>query len=369
MKIIHTADWQLGKPYGRFEPDVRAALSEARFDAIDAIGAAATLHGADHVLVAGDVFDTEGPEDRTIVQAISRMERHTCRWWLLPGNHDFARNGGLWDRVRQRSGPGIHILSEPEPCEIEPAVWLLPAPLTHRHNLDDPTEVFDAMETPGARLRIGLAHGSICNFGTQGETKNQIAPDRARRSNLDYLALGDWHGALRVDPRTWYSGTPETDRFQRDEPGQVLLVDIETGRDPTVMPIRTGRFQWIRRSWTVNDKASFDDECMSLLDEIEPPATLFELSLAGITSLTDRVGMLGQLDNDLGHRVRYLDVRASDLIGRPNADDLETFAVEGMLGVAAAKLTAKIEAGGSEAAIAKRALERLFVEYSREATA
>ena len=67
MKLIHTADWQLGKPYGRFEPEVRAALSEARFDAIDAIGKAAALHGVDHVLVAGDVFDTEGPEDRTIV--------------------------------------------------------------------------------------------------------------------------------------------------------------------------------------------------------------------------------------------------------------------------------------------------------------
>ena len=53
------------------------------------------------------------------------------------------------------------------------------------------------MDTPGARLRIDIAHGSIRDFGTQGETKNQIAPDRARRLNLDYLALGDWH--LRCD--------------------------------------------------------------------------------------------------------------------------------------------------------------------------
>jgi hypothetical protein len=37
-----------------------------------------------------------------------------------------------------------------------------------------------------------------------------------------------------------------------------------------------------------------------------------------------------------------------------------------MLGVAAAKLSARIEAGGTEASVAKRALERLFVEYSRE---
>ena len=366
MKIIHTADWQLGKPFGRFEPDIRAALAEARFDAIDAIGETAKLHGADHVLVAGDVFDTEGPDDRTIVQAISRMERYACRWWLLPGNHDFARNGGLWDRVRQRSSMDIKILSDAEPKEIEPDVWLLPAPLTHRHNLEDPTDAFDGMATPGARLRIGLAHGSIRDFGTQGETKNQIAPDRARRSNLDYLALGDWHGTLRVDPRTWYAGTPETDRFQRDEPGQILLVDIDAGRDPVITPVRTGRFQWIKRSWTVNDKSAFDAECDQLWGGIDPPATLLELSLAGITNLADRVGILGHLENDVGHRVRYLDVRASDLVGRPSEDDLATLAVEGMLGVAAAKLSARIEAGGPEAAVAKRAVERLFVEYSRE---
>jgi hypothetical protein len=366
MKLIHTADWQLGKPYGRFEPEARAALSEARFDAIDAIGKTASVHGADHVLVAGDVFDTEGPEDRTIVQAISRMERHPCRWWLLPGNHDFARNGGLWDRVRQRAGESITVLLEPRQHEIEQGVWLLPAPLTHRHNLDDPTDLFDGMETPGARLRIGVAHGSIRDFGTQGETKNQIAPDRARRSSLDYLALGDWHGALKVDARTWYAGTPETDRFQRDEPGHILLVDVDQGQEPTVTPIRTGRFQWIRRGWTVNDQAAFDAECDQLLGSIDPPATLLELSLAGITSLTDRVAMLGRLENDVSHRVRYLDVRAADLVGRPSEDDLAQLAVEGMLGVAAAKLSARIETGAADATVAKRALERLFVEYNRE---
>lgn len=366
MKLIHTADWQLGKPYGRFEPEVRAALTEARFDAIDAIGKEAVRHGADHVLVAGDVFDTEGPDDRTIVQAISRMERHACRWWLLPGNHDFARNGGLWDRVRHRAGSSITVLAEAQPHEIEPGIWLLPAPLTHRHNLDDPTELFDSMKTPGSRIRIGLAHGSIRDFGTQGETKNQIAPDRARRSSLDYLALGDWHGTLNIDPRTWYAGTPETDRFQRDEPGQVLLVDIAEGRDPSVIPTRTGRFQWIRRSWTVNDQAGFDAECDQLLGSIDPASTLLELSLAGITSLTDRVGMLGRLENDVGHRVRYLDVRSGDLVGRPSEDDLASLSVEGMLGVAAAKLSASIETGGPDGLIAKRALERLFVEYSRE---
>ncbi|MBB3877392.1 DNA repair exonuclease SbcCD nuclease subunit, partial [Sphingomonas aquatilis] len=125
LRLIHTADWQLGKPYGRFDSDVRAALSEARFDAIDAIGKAAAEHEVRHVLVAGDVFDTEGPEDRVIVQAVSRMQRYACTWWLLPGNHDFARNSGLWDRVRAKGAANVRVLAEPVPCELEPGQWLL----------------------------------------------------------------------------------------------------------------------------------------------------------------------------------------------------------------------------------------------------
>ncbi len=76
--------------------------------------------------------------------------------------------------------------------------------------------------------------------------------------------------------------------------------------------------------------------------------------------------MLGRLENDLNHRLRYLAVRADDLVGRPREDDLAALAVEGMLGTAAAKLSAKIDAGGPDSVVAKRALERLFIEYSRE---
>lgn len=365
MKFIHSADWQLGKSFGRFENDVRSALGDARFDVIDTLGNAASEHGAQHVLVAGDVFDTEGPDDRTIVQALSRMGRHVCNWWLLPGNHDSARNGGLWDRLRNHAPERIAVLTTPEPKEIETGVWLLPAPLEYRHNIEDPTECFDSMETPGATLRIGLAHGSIRDFGTQGETKNKIAPDRARTSRLDYLALGDWHGTLCVDGRTWYAGTPETDKFQRDDPGHSLVVDLSPNSEPKVTAIRTGRYQWLIRDWLISDEAAFNAQCNLLLSAIDAPTTLLRLSLAGITSLTDRIAILGRLENELGHQLRYLDIREDDLVGRPSEEDIANLAVEGILGEAARMLNAQIDASGDNAAIARRALERLFVEYNR----
>ena len=105
MRLIHTADWQLGKPFGRFPQEVRTALGEARFDVIDRIGALARERDAGHVVVAGDVFDSTGPADREIVQAVTRMGRAPCTWWLMPGNHDHARSDGLWARVRRAHRP------------------------------------------------------------------------------------------------------------------------------------------------------------------------------------------------------------------------------------------------------------------------
>ena len=86
--------------------------------------------------------------------------------------------------------------------------------LTRRHALGDPTESMDGLGTPEGAIRIGLAHGSVTSFGSDPDaTHNLIAHDRADRADLAYLALGDWHGAQQVGPRSAYSGTPEPDGF------------------------------------------------------------------------------------------------------------------------------------------------------------
>ena len=35
IKLLHTADWQIGKLFGQFEPDEAAILAEARFTTIE----------------------------------------------------------------------------------------------------------------------------------------------------------------------------------------------------------------------------------------------------------------------------------------------------------------------------------------------
>lgn len=365
LKIIHTADWQLGKPFGRFPQEVRSALAEARLDAIDRLGAAAKSSGAAHIVVAGDVFDNVEPGDRIVTQALSRMKRAAVTWWLMPGNHDHARAGGLWRRVRERAPASIRIVDTPEPIEMEEGAWLLPAPLEHRKTVSDPTAAMVDMATPPGAIRIGLAHGSITEFGATGESTNLIPPDRAKSAGLDYLALGDWHGFLTVGDQTAYSGTPEIDRFGRDDPGSCIGVSLRSNETPELQRIETGRYRWLSRRWNVENMEDLDREFAALRGEAHLSDVLLSLQLAGVTSLADRVAVASTLEEGLAHELRHLDLDTDGLTVRPTAEDVAQIDVQGALAGATANLQARAAGSGSDAQIAAAALERLYVEAMR----
>ncbi len=365
LNIIHSADWQLGKPFVRFPSDVRSALAEARFDAIDRLGSVAVLQGAAHVVVAGDVFDNVDPGDRIVMQALTRMERAPVTWWLMPGNHDHARAGGLWTRVRQHAPASVRVVDTPEAVEMEEGAWLLPAPLEHRKSASDPTAAMMDMTTPPGVLRIGLAHGSITEFGAVGESSNLIPPDRAQKAGLDYLALGDWHGFLTVGDRTAYSGTPEIDRFSRDEPGACISVQLRSGELPAIVRVETGRYRWLSRRWDVNSIGDLEREMSALRDEVRLSDVLLALEMIGVVSLSDRIAMTSAIGDRLAHELRHLDVDAVALSALPTPDDVAQIDVQGALSAATVSLQTRAEAGGPESHFAAAALERLYVEAMR----
>jgi hypothetical protein len=365
VRIVHSADWQLGKPFGGFPEEVRSALAEARLDVIDRIAAVAAERKAGHVLVAGDVFDNIEPGDRILVQALSRMGRADTRWWLMPGNHDHARAAGLWSRVRTKTPDNVQVIDTNEAVELEEGAWLLPAPLDHRRTREDPTAHFTEMKTPTGAARIGLAHGSIAGFGGSEASTNRIPPDRAQLSDLDYLALGDWHGHLIVNACTAYSGTPECDRFGRDDAGSVIVADILRGAPAKLERVETGRYRWLMRAWELSQITDLDRELGIFRSSCQPADTLLSLTLTGSISLADRVTVLGALEEGLAHELRWLGVSSDDLLASPTEDDLASIDVQGTLAAAARRLSEEVEAGGANAKVARAALERLYVEAIR----
>ncbi len=258
FSFIHTADWQIGKPFRNFPERVAGRLEGARLEAIDRLAAAARARGMTHVLVAGDIWDSDRLPSRVEQQPLKRMAAYPeLRWVLIPGNHDAARAGSVWMRLAARGAPpNVVALTEPRLFEVAPGVMLLPAPLLSRSAGRDPTLWMDDAATPSGVLRVGLAHGSVQGFGSDGDPDGLIDAARAKRAGLDYLALGDWHGTTRINARTWYSGTPEPERFKDNEPGEALAVTIAgPGAEPTVERIATGHYVWVSAATEISDAA------------------------------------------------------------------------------------------------------------------
>jgi len=367
MKFLHTSDWQLGKPFGRAPDEARAALLEARLDAIDALAAAARREGAGWVLVAGDVFDSPEPGDRVYRQALTRMKAaDDVRWALLPGNHDPARADGLWSRLTSEAPANVIACLEPEAMQLEEGAWLLSAPLQYKRTFDDPTAWFDTVSTPAGALRIGLAHGPVTDFSSGGGAANLLAPDRAKRAGLTYLALGDWHGRRAIDAFTHYSGTPEPDDFGREVTGVALLVEARNAAAaPSVTELPIGRYTWLAEDWMLNQVEDVDAQLASLGAGVERRHLVARLKIAGLLTLAGRVAVRDRLENGLAHEIRWLDLNLADLYARPTEHDLADIDANGVLREAAERLQLMAAEGDAQGRRAAAALERLYIEHQR----
>jgi DNA repair exonuclease SbcCD nuclease subunit len=370
MRLIHTADWQIGKVFRFVDQATMGVLQEARLDAIGAIGRLAQQHGAPIVLVAGDVYDCASADDRTLAQAIERMRGcPQVEWHLIPGNHDPHQPGGPWERIGRRGLPAnvvVHL--EPVPAALAGGrAQLLPAPLARRRVLADPTAWMDQAPAAEGVIRIGLAHGSITAFGSDAHSQpNLIDPARPQLAGLAYLALGDWHGTKRIGPRCWYSGTPEIDDFGT-EGGQVLLVDLP-GADalPRVEPLASGRFHWRQERVQIHAASEIEVMLRRLCGLQGDPATLLlDLALEGTLSLAGRE-QLGRALDELRAALRFLRVDDRQLYQSPSAEDLEAIAPGGFVRAAAERLRIMAEdAAAPEREVAARALLRLYTEHRK----
>ena len=371
FRFIHTADWQVGKVFRFVDDAAMGALQMARLEAITRIGELALKHHAQHVLVAGDVYDHAAPSLRSRNQVIERMRPHvSVQWHLLPGNHDPHQPNGLWDQIGKRGLPdNIHAYTAPTVVPIEPGVAaLLPAPLHHRRTLSDPTAWMDQAQTDDGLIRIGLAHGAVHGFDTDEEQRaNPIEPERPQSARLDYLALGDWHGDLQVNERCWYSGTPETDSFQTRGRGTALLVEIDgPGKLPHVTRLSTGQFRWVsldEHVASIDDITALDSQIRHIEGDLN--RILVHLRVSGALSLADMRYFEEQIVEGASAAVHHLRINREQLYPEPTDEDLDSIDPGGVVRAAADQLRHVAKAGGSDAELAREALHRLYVEHKR----
>jgi len=368
LTLLHTADWQIGKQFARIPGDAGAALRLRRPETVEAIAELARERQGDAVLVAGDVFEDNAVSDETLRRTMHALTPFPGPWVLLPGNHDAGLTQSAWSRLRELAAvPESVILADrPEPIPLcGGRLLVLPAPLQRRHEIRDLTDWFDAAPSAAGTIRVGLAHGSVANrLPEAAGDHNPIADNRAETADLDYLALGDWHGTLEIAPRTWYSGTPEPDRFKTNDPGNFLLVTLKGhGVAPQVEKIPVGHYRWAQMACEV-----MDDQSLSVLDKRlvtlgDSKRTLVRLELTGTPDLATRQRLDERLA-DWGARLHFLDVATEGLLARPSAEDIAALGATGFVRDAISVLV-EIEgdAGHPDQAAAGQALQILYREH------
>jgi DNA repair exonuclease SbcCD nuclease subunit len=379
--FLHTADWQLGKPFASIgEDSKRHRVQQERLHGIQRMRKEVEKSGASFVLVAGDLFDSSQATKASVSAACAAIGSFKVPVLVIPGNHDHAGPGSIWEqeffkREQEQLAPNLRVLLTPEPVILENVV-IFPAPLLRRHETGDPTAwIRAALEDsalPPDLPRIVLAHGTIQGFGSSQEDDdggstvvNWIDLSRLPLEKLDYIALGDWHGTKEVGPKAWYSGTPEIDRFPKGEgndPGNLLKVTVSRGQAPLVEKIPSSRFLWKEMAFRFSDDASLDLFASQMDETIGQRGDehLFLLSLQGSLGI-EASGRLEKILESwdsrllrlkLDHRVTIAPTEEEIMALTQRADDP-------LIATVASQLVSQIDGDEEDAAIARLALREL----------
>jgi DNA repair exonuclease SbcCD nuclease subunit len=391
MRFVHTADWQIGEPFARIgDAYKRSLVQQARIDAIKRIGVVAEEAGAEFVLVAGDLFDSPSADKATVSAVCSAIGQIKVPVITIPGNHDNGGPGSLWEqeffrREQVALAPNLAVLFGAVPYELGSAV-ILPCPLLRRTVIGDPTEWLRPPDVyaslPAGKPRIVLAHGSTQAFS--GEWDDEGARDgmadlvdlsRIPDSEIDYVALGDWHGAKQVGPKAWYAGTPEPDGFPKGgghDAGNILVVDVCRGGAPQITKTRIGRLNWVEMAFDFADDTAlseFEGRLGSLLGQ-RANEDLLRLSLTGSLGIeaSNRLGLILE-----SLEARLLRVKLFDqTVIAPTDYEIDALTQSGanpLIARVAGQLVERVAGGDEDAAVACIALRELHAVWKQEGAA
>jgi len=319
LKVLHTADWHLGRRFRSFSEEQERKLTRARLDVLERILATAERSAVDAVLCAGDLFDEPlpPPEWWEPVAAIFRKRNWKDRpVFLLPGNHDPLLADSVWAKGHKFRGQlpdWVHVVdTEGFEFELPNNAVLYAVPCLSRAGQRDPTEAIPERAPGDDRIRIGMVHGSTFDV-KDCQTNFPISADAAVNRGLDYLAIGDTHGFRFVPPDrqvppTIYPGAPEPTAFDEKAPGSVALVLFDRQRRARVRAERVARWTWEEVYVTTLEelrqlarRTDLADRVMRLRVEMRVPAPDYdeaERLLEQLEGTSARHALVGVLDLD-----------------------------------------------------------------------
>ncbi len=368
MRFIATADWQLGKAAHSFDDEARPRYQQARFDAVRKIGQVVQERGAEFVVVCGDVFESNQLDRKVISRTFEALRSIEVPVVFLPGNHDPLDALSIYTSDAFVSGAprNVHVLRDSEPFEVVPGVELVGAPWHTKHPVEDlvARACSTLGEVPPGTTRVLVGHGGVSSLSPDASDPAVIdlgvlqqAVDDGR---VSLAVLGDHHSTKELAPRIWYSGTPEVTDRREEDPGNVLLIEVQAGQPTTFEKVRTGSWNFLvlqKRLHSASDVRALIDRLNAVKNK---ECTAIWLALEGELSTAEHALLEDELDklNDLFAKLDHWE-RRRDLVIIPDDAD---FAHLGLSGFALAALEELIEQAHdpARAEAAKDAMNLLY---------
>ena len=370
MKFLHSSDWQLGMTRHFLSEEAAARFSQARIDAIHTLGQLARSHGAQFIIVAGDVFESNQLSRATLARTIDALKKLPVPVFLLPGNHDPLDGASIFaTREFEQAPEHIVVLRDFDPVPVPgvAGVEVVGAPWkTKRPTSDLCADLAATLPTASGVIRIAVAHGQVDTLSPDKDRPELIelaaAEQAIRDGKFHYLGLGDRHSVTRVGDsgRIWYSGAPVATDFVEDDPNRTLLVDIDDDGGCAVEPLDVGDWHFIRDVRAMNgadDLAGFRD----WLDGLEgPERCVLKIGFEGSISLKTAAELDELMQRDA---VRFASLktwqRKTDLARVPDALDEDSVSLSGYAKATWSELLDAAKAGDDEAQDALMLLFRL----------
>lgn len=311
IRILHGADLHLDSPFQALDRDRAIARRAEQREILRRIGTLAVERQADVVLLAGDLFDSQGayPETaRLLGEVLSGLPMPV---FIAPGNHDRYSPRSAWESIA--FGKNVHIFKdETLSCvELEALglrVW--GTAFTDRYRTP-PLAGFEA-PVKGSMLDVMVLHGEV---GNPASNYGAISRQDIARSGMDYVALGHVHAAsgLCKAGETFYAwpGCPEGRGF--DELGEkgVYMLELEKGSCRCEFISLGGRRYEITEVDITNET-----DVPASVERVLPADTGRDIYRICLTGETDAAPDMGALTRALEGRFYVLELRDETAIRR-----------------------------------------------------
>ena len=243
MKLLHTADWHLGKTLkGASLLDDQEFVLKQIWDIAKAV---------DAVIIAGDVYDRAVPPVDAVNlfdETLNRFAERNLPTLIIAGNHDSATRLNFGSKLfeRQKIHISAKIAKEPAQVVLEDDFgeiyfslipYFVPAEIRANFPCEGDTNKFYVnlarQKIPSGKRCVAVAHAFLTG-GVESESERKFVGGAANVNaetfaGYDYVALGHLHRPQKISAKNIrYAGSPLKYSFdEANHKKSVTIVDFD----------------------------------------------------------------------------------------------------------------------------------------------